>query len=357
MAKVQITQVIKNLQTYQEQHPEEPQKVCYNDGEFYSMRSLLGNTWARFYILLGGRCAGKSYAVMSYFLSEWKKKQKPFVWLRLTEAAQKKMLRNNANDAIDADLRRKFKLDITVKGNQIYDKGKPMCRILALSTYYTDKGAALYDKDFDKGYNICLDEMNRENCERKGFDICYAFVNQMENILRKTKTNIRVFLIGNYLNECSDILALFGFIPQNFGRYKLRKKHAILEYIKPSKKYLESRKDTVANTLTPQESTFTNEINVDYTLVDKRRRIKPTMVIKFDKSSDKIYTVWDGKILAPYNNEKVPIISMRPYLDCPFDIDARNNVFQVYHSRGFHYKDLITQLKFSRELSLLKPQG
>ena len=69
MAKVQITQVIKNLQTYQEQHPEEPQKVCYNDGEFYSMRSLLGNTWARFYILLAKRFTRKIYSVISYFLS------------------------------------------------------------------------------------------------------------------------------------------------------------------------------------------------------------------------------------------------------------------------------------------------
>ena len=37
--------------------------------EWYSIRSLMGNAnWAIFYILLGARESGKSYAVMEYFV-------------------------------------------------------------------------------------------------------------------------------------------------------------------------------------------------------------------------------------------------------------------------------------------------
>ena len=206
--------------------------------EWYSCRSLFGNTWAAFFILLGGREAGKSYDVMKRFLSDWKNKNKPFTWLRLTEASQKKMLNNKADKLVDADLRRKFDLDLTVKGCQVFDHGKPMCKVLALSTFYNDKGVALYDNEFDLGYNICLDEMNREQCEKKTFDINYAFVNQMENLVRSTKDKLRIVLIGNTLEEASDILCSFEFIPEEWGRYYVRKKRAVIDYIPPSEKYL-----------------------------------------------------------------------------------------------------------------------
>lgn len=41
------------------------------DSEFYGIRSILGNAnWAMFYIILGAREAGKSYAVMEYFIKQ-----------------------------------------------------------------------------------------------------------------------------------------------------------------------------------------------------------------------------------------------------------------------------------------------
>ena len=198
--------------------------------EWYNCRSLFGNTWAFFYIILGAREAGKSYDVMKRFITDWKKKGKPFTWLRLTEASQRKLLSNKADKFIDPDLRRKYDLDLTVKGNQVFDHGKPMAKVLALSTFYNDKGVALYDNEFDLGYNICLDEMNREKNERKTFDINYAFVNQMENLVRSTKEKMRIVLIGNTLEEASDILVSFDFIPEEFGRYKVRKKRAVIDY-------------------------------------------------------------------------------------------------------------------------------
>ena len=303
---------------------------------------------------MGAREAGKSYDVMRRFLKDWKEKGKPFTWLRLTEASQKKMLSNKADKLIDADLRRKFDLDLTVKGIQVFDHGKPMCKVLALSTFYNDKGVALYDNEYDLGYNICLDEMNREKNEKKTFDINYAFVNQMENLVRSTKEKMRIVLIGNTLEEAGDILCCFNFVPEEFGRYYIRKKRAVIDYIPPSVKYLLRRQGTIADLLMPSSSTFTNQIETDKSLLWKGRLGKPQYVIQF--SRDTKFTVWDRNVIAEYNGEKVRTVPMRPYLDAIFNTEARDIVIQLFDTRSFLFRNLITQKKFKKELELLKPR-
>lgn len=330
-------------------------KASLVNKDYYSCRSIFGNTWAFFYILLGAREAGKSYDVMRRFLTDWKKKGKPFTWLRLTEASQKKMLSNKADKLVDPDLRRKFDLDLTVKGTQVYDHGKPMCKVLALSTFYNDKGVALYDSEYDLGYNICLDEMNREVSEKKTFDITYAFVNQMENLVRSTKEKLRIVLIGNTLEEAGDILCCFDFVPEEFGRYYVRKKRAVIDYIPPSKKYLMRRKGTIADLLTPESSTFTNKIDADVSLLNKSRLKKPQYVIVFDKETK--FTVWDGHTIADYNGEKTPLtIPMRPYLDIFFSTDRRDMVIANYDTRNYLFRNLLVQKKFKKQLELLRPR-
>lgn len=322
--------------------------------EYYSCRSIFGNTWAFFFILLGAREAGKSYDVMKRFLKDWKEKGKPFTWLRLTEASQKKMLNNKADKLVDPDLRRKFDLDLTVKGCQVFDHGKPMCKVLALSTFYNDKGVALYDNEYDLGYNICLDEMNREKNEKKTFDITYAFVNQMENLVRSTKEKLRIVLIGNTLEEASDILCCFNFVPEEFGRYKIRKKRAVIDYIPPTQKYLARRKGTIADLLTPESSTFTNEIRADKSLLYKGRLQRAAYVVKFDKETK--FTVWNNNVVADYNGENVRIVPMRPYLDNMFSTEARDLIVNLFDTRSYLFRNLLTQKKFKKELELLKPR-
>ena len=330
-------------------------KRALEEREWYSCRSIFGNTWAYFFILLGAREAGKSYAVMKRFIQDWKKYGKPFTWLRLTEASQKKMLQNNADKFVDADIRRQYDLELKVKGFQVFDHGKPMAKVLALSTFYNDKGVALFDNEYDLGYNICLDEMNREMNEKKTFDINYAFVNQMENLVRSTKEKLRIVLIGNTLEEAGDILCSFNFIPEEFGRYYIHKKKAVIDYIPPSKAYLNRRKGTVADLLASDQSTFTNKIEIDKTLVFKGRLVRPTNVIMFSKTEK--YTVWDSNVVKEFNGEKAPIISMRAYIDQLFNTELRDNVILIFHSRGFYFRDLITQKKFKKAIELLKPKG
>ena len=332
----------------------------FKQSEWYSIRSLMGNAnWALFYIMLGARESGKSYAVMEYFVRSWKRDGIPFTWLRLNESSMKKMLANKAEKFVDADLVRKYKLQLTVKGNNVYDNGKKMAQIYALSTFANDKGVALFDKDFlndpSMQYHICLDEFQLEKTQRSQGDICYQFVNQMENLVRSTKERMKIFLIGNTLEEASDILTMFGFIPEEFGRYKLKKRRAVIDYLPPSEQYKTRRKGTVADLLVPDQSNFTNKIEFDKSLVTKARLIKPKAVIHFSKTVK--YTIWDDNIIAQYNGEQVKIhFAMRPYIDLPFNVDKRDQIIALFDTRCFMYHNLITAKKFQKEIQLLKPR-
>ena len=327
--------------------------------QWYIVRSILGYWWAIFYILLGAREAGKSYSVMRFFLKEYFNKGKEFTWLRLTEASTKKLLNNNAMQFIDIGLMNEFGInstDITVKGNQVFYKGKKMAKILALSTFYSDKGVALFeDKDLEDemfAYNICCDEFQRERNEKNTFDITYAFVNQLENLVRH-KTNCRIFLIGNTVEECSDILTLFNFIPERFGRYKLKKKRCVIDYIPPSKKYLERRKGSIASLLTPDASTFTNEQKYDRGRIFKGRVYKPQYIIEFRNNK---FTVWDKNIILRYNKENKPTVAMTPLLinNTVFRSELRDEVILMNYERKYYFRDMLTQKLFDKCIKEIK---
>ena len=360
-------EAIKNIKEFNRQ---QRKKELLNK-EWYSLRSILGYSWAIFYFLLGGREAGKSYAVTDFYVRQFIKYGRPFYWLRLSEASQRKLLMNNAEKLVDPDLRRKYNLDLVTNGENVYqvlrrdEDGKVrekrlMARVMCLSTFYNDKGSGLFDKDFLNDpkmfYNICLDEMNRELNERKTFDIVYAFTNQLENLVRSTKQRLRVICIGNTLEEASDILSNFNFLPEEFGRYKLHKKRAVIEYIEPSEKYKTRRKGTIADILMPDASTFTNEIKMDNTLITKQRLIKPTYTIKFTKNKFDWFTVWDNSVICKYNGEKVPIVPMRPYLDEIYNLERVNTIIQLFDTRSYLFRNLLTQKQYKKQLELLKPR-
>lgn len=327
--------------------------------EWYTVRSILGYQWAIFYILLGAREAGKSYAVLDFFLHDYFAKGKDFVWLRLTEASTKKMLANNAMEFIDVGLMRKYGIsskDLKVKQNTVFYKGKKMAKILALSTFYSDKGVANFeDKEFEGemfAYNICCDEFQREKSEKNTFDITYAFVNQLENLVRH-KTNCRVFLIGNTVEDASDILTLFNYIPEQFGRYKLKSKRAIIDYIPPSKKYLERRKGSISDLLMKEASTFTNEQHFDRSKIYKGRVRRPQYIIQF---RNHMFTVWDNNVICRHNKENRPIISMVPLLinNSVFKSELRDEIILMNYEKKFMFRDLLTQKLFDKCIKEVK---
>ena len=347
----------------------------YKD-EWYTINSILGNDWARFFYLLGGREAGKSYSVMKWATN--RKLKKPddvkLYWFRLTEPSQKKLLAGGANDLVDPDLKRKFNLKTCTNGNCVYtyqeetytdkngnEKVKKVnktefCRVMACSTFYNDKGIGYFDNEYKGEYICVLDEMNWEQSERNTFDIVYAFTNQLENVLRSTKTRVKVILIGNTLEEASDLLANLNFIPDDFGRYKLKRKKAVVDYIKPNEKYLLRRKEATANLMMGGASTFTNEIQIDRSLlVSKRQRYSPQYIVKFGKTKDTWFTVWNNNIISDYNNESKQVISMRRYLDEIYDREAANAVIDQFDVRAFKFTTLATFKKFQKQIKLIKP--
>lgn len=379
--------------------------------EWYLLQSILGYSWALFYFLLGGREAGKSYATTYFFVQQFVKYGRPFYWLRLSETSTKKLLMNNAEKLIDPDIRREFNLDLITNGDCVYcvmKRSKPdkngktkvlkkvlMARVLSIATYYNDKGSGLFDKDFllnpNMYYNICLDEMNREKSEKNSFDIVYSFTNQLENLIRSTKNKVRVICIGNTLEEASDLLCSFNFLPEEFGRYKLVRnkkllmqmlkelneattdkerqeinkryaninfgKRAVIEYIEPNEAYTNRRHGTISDILMPHASTFTNKIDTDNTLVNKKRLKKPIQVIKFSKEKENWFTLWDDGIINEYKGENKPVIAMKPYIDEIFQAKIRDMVILNFDSRAYQYHSLILFKKFQKNINLLKPRG
>ena len=347
----------------------------YKD-EYYSINSIFGNDWARFYYLLGGREAGKSYSVMKWITNRKIKypDSTKLYWFRLTEASQKKLLLDGASNLVDPDLKRKFKLKTCTNGNTVYtykeetklDKNgdkitkkvdkKEFCKVMACSTFYSDKGQGYFDNEY-QGYYICvLDEMNREQSEKNTFDIVYAFANQLENVLRSTKVKVKIIMIGNTLEETSDLLSSLNFIPDDFGRYKLKRKKAVVDYIKPNEKYIQRRKEATANMLIGDSSTLTNEVMLDRRLlVNKRLKQSPNYIIKFNKQKSTWFTVWNNNIISDYNNENKQVIAMRRYLDEVYDRDLANSVVEQFDVRAYRFTTLATFKKFQKQLKLIKP--
>jgi len=350
---------------------EAKRKIKTFKGCFYTVNSIFGNDWARWFVLCGGRHTGKSYSVMRWACVRKLrlKEHMKFYWLRLTDKQAEKLLGNGAEKLIDPDLKRKYGLKTFTKGSTVYTyteaedyNGKKVktnvtefAEVLSCSTFYSTKGVGYFDKDFDGEYLLVLDEMNREESEKNSFDVVYNFSNLIENLVRDTHVNIRVVMIGNTLSEASDILSAFNFIPPGFGRYKLKRKRLVVDNIMRSEENQKMKEKSLALDLTPDSSTFTNEVEIDTSLlVNKRKCITPQFVIKFTRSKDSWYTVWNGNIIKPYNGEKVHVVAMRKYLDEIFNMDEFNSIFEMFNARAFYFTNIAVFKRFQKELKLIK---
>lgn len=273
------------------------------------------------------------------------------------------MLQNNAAKMVDADLARKYGLDLVVKGCEVFNREGDgsllkMAEVMGISSFYNMKGTATFDCEWKKGYNICLDECQREVGEAVRFDLSYSLVNTLENYVRDTKEKLRIVFICNYTETVSDVMNLFNFIPEHFGRYHLAAKKAVIDYLPTSSAYRERRAGTVADLLMPNASTFTNTKVFDKSLLrtKKERLMRPVMVINFG-APDEIYTAWatfggdsSSYVIRMYNKEKVPnnVVAMKPYIDgTSYDAKRAKAVIELLDRRGWKFNDLITQQRFT----------
>lgn len=357
-------------------------KKLRKDSAFINLRPLLGNfTWAEFLWLIGGAQAGKSYAIIDFFIHQFIEHGTIFYWFRSTQRQSKQLLENNAEKLIDPDIRRRYDLDIITRGENVYSvkreerevhkkdgsteiksvivEKKLMARVMDLSTFYADKGNGYFDKDYKGWYNIGMDEFQPEtgHGEKRTFDIVYAFVRQMENIVRNTKTHVRVIGAANLLEEASDLLCCFNFIPEKFGVFKLKKKRCVISYIEPTEAYKNMRKGSIADLLLPQASMYSNKQEQDTSLIYKGRLLHPIEVIKFSKERDHWFTVWDSNIIKPYNGEHKEVIAMRPYLNEEYSAKIAKTVIEGFDLRMYRFTNLITFKRFQACLELLKPRA
>lgn len=320
---------------------------------------------------LMGRQTGKSYAAAKWACNRKLKlgEDFKFYYLRLTDSQCQKLLCNGADKLIDPDLKRKYNLKTFTKGSTVYtyteaedENGKKIktnvkefCEVLSCATFYNTKGVGYFDCEYKGEYFLLLDEMNREESEKRSFDIVYNFSNLIQNLVRQTDQNIKVVMIGNELSEASDILSAFNFLPPGPGRYKLKSKKLIVDMIDRSESNKKITGTSLSNILTPDASTFTNEVEIDTSLlVNKRRCTRPDYIIKFNKSQSTWFTVWNSGIIKPYNKEQKPVIAMRKYLDERFDPESQKMVIEQFDARAFYFTNIAVFKKFQAQLKLIK---
>ena len=197
----------------------------------------------------------------------------------------------------------------------------------------------------------------REPGEVKRFDITYNLVGTLENLVRSRKHHVRIFLICNMLEDANEVLVGLNFIPEQFGRYKLKSKRAVIDYIPPTETYLNRRKGTVADILMPEASNFTNKLETDKALIYKGKLHAPAYIIKFSKNRNDWFVVWDNDVIKEYCNEHKPVYPMRPYLDEIYSPEFPAQVIARFDARAYKFVNLITQKKFQKCLELLKSRG
>lgn len=322
---------------------------------YYNLNSILGNHWAMFFPIIGSRKTGKSYSVTDFLLRQSRKTECKNYWFRISESSTKALLLDKADKLIDPDLKRKYDVKLKVVGPEVYDHGKLFCTVLPLSSFGKTKGIGYFDKDYKGWYNLVLDEFQQEVGEKRtSFDVLYAFITMLENTCRTTKTKVRVFLLGNTLEESCQILKAFNFLPEKFGRFYLRSKRCVIDNLEPTEEYFQDRKGSLADILGGDSmSNYTNLLKKDVKLLHKGRVNRITAIIKFSK--DKIYTLYDGNVIRRYKGEAAPyVIAMRPYLGEAYNKEKVLSVYERYDAEAFQFDSLITQAYFTGDLQQLR---
>ena len=244
---------------------------------YYSNRRLMSYDRNNFpyRIVVGNRGWGKTFSMQNLICNHYKAyKNVPegsiddmFLWIRLTPRAIDKM----KDRVIDDKLRKKHKIDAKVIDNRIYFNDKLVGHALALADAPVIKGGVW---EWHRYKYVIIDEFQRERRERRTFDLVYNLTSVLESVTRFS-TRIRegldfpyVIFMGNTIDEATDILYKFDFLPLKYGFYKLKSKMAIIEYGGDSKQWQEDWKRnplrilTSADDLTFGDKYFKQGINV-----------------------------------------------------------------------------------------------
>lgn len=302
-------------------------------------------------------------------------------YFRLTDNSVKAMLANKGEKAIDPYLIDKYNLNITSKGNKIYNDGKLLIEFYPLvSAGSKGKGVNLYDCNFfskfkksgKKTFIITIwDEfLMAEGIEKKSIgDPVEQYRIYKEAILRDAEvineyTAVYNFLLANNVSECAAVTgALYNYIPNpnNYKRVFLTRKRAMFWNVPITEAYLDKRKKSYnANILDYSDDPNYANVERDLTLIKPKnvRLRKVTQLIKFDKiNKKKWFCLYDGMYIRQYRGECVSksiVVAMKRYLDEMFYNELVVSIFERFDARGFKYADLMSMALFQSQLKLIK---
>ena len=314
-----------------------------------------------FYICIGSRGRGKTVSAWRWVLRRFVKKGEMFIWLRLTDAPLKKMARNNSSTIVPQFILDQVGIDsIFVRGSTIYANfvtdGETVTKMVgimdSISTFYTTKG-----NNMDQFTNVVFDEINRETSERNTFDVVRAFINQIESIARFRR--LRVLMLGNTINDTSDILSIFNFQPKEFGLYKLSRKHTIIEYLEDSDEFKALRKTSLAGILLGDNEevsqSFTNKAMSAYDRVEKYGRHKQIFIFYVDTM--RAFGVFErqsaqggseGLYIGEVRGDNYTKYKISPFLTCEgyYDMEIYKNFLELIAVNKIWYETTMIRQRF-----------
>lgn len=213
-----------------------------DNNQFYSNRKIMSYPRNKYIyrLIIGSRGKGKTYSFSTLLANFYQKvKHIPesddniddmFVYYRL----KRQQTLNMGDEILKPEVQKKHNINVEVIGNKIYFNGRHMGLLLALQDAPSHKGTNWNFRRFRFGI---LDEFQLERRERRTFDVVYNFRSSLESVFRFT-TRIElgmdfptILLAGNTVDDATDLLFAFDFLPYKYGLYLLKSKHAIIEYL------------------------------------------------------------------------------------------------------------------------------
>lgn len=341
------------------------------------------------FIFAGARGRGKSVLALDAPIASCEKygyENNKIFFFRLADTSVKALLANSAANLIDPLLIDKYKMEISRKGNVVYNKGKKLLEVYSLASAAKMKGQALYNYNFLNNRPIdpktgkpikrfiwlILDEfqmaegMEKNSIASKSTAALWRMYTEI--ILRDQQfldyAAVKCIYLANNVSECSTFTSeMWGYYPPpgKFGIVKCKRKNAVFFNVENSQQYIDKRKSAMTGSITDfdNDSNYSNQIKFDMSMIKskKQRLYKVTELIKFTKSPSDWFCLYDGKYIRQYRGEtinKLLSTPMRRHLDEMFNEEKAMAVFDRYDAKSFVYTDVLSLATFRARMKELK---
>lgn len=298
-------------------------------------------------------------------------------YFRINDNSIKALLK--PDKAVDPYLMHKYDMDITIKTNKVFNRGKLLYEAYPLvSAASIGKGVNLYDcnyfKDCKQGgkkkfiVTIWDEFMQDDGVGKKSIgDPVKQYRIYKEALLRDQEVldynAVYNILLANNVSECANVTGqLYNYIPNpnNYKRVKLKRKRTVFWNVEVTQQYRDKRKKSYnANMMDYNDDPNYAKVERDLSMIKpKKTQIhKVTQLIMFTKQKSDWFCVYDNKYIRKYKNEQVnknKIITMRRHNDKPFNPELVTAVFDLYDSMCYSYCDIISMASFQARMRELK---